>query len=138
MVTESVEKGTPVCIIFLDVDGLKSVNDTYGHDEGDNLIKEVAGIMKNVKKHGEIVMRYGGDEFAIICMRQSEEEVEKLKIRVKEEVNILNKLNDKPYDISISIGSSKLDPKTDNIESAITKADEQLYSIKSARKEKSE
>ena len=128
-----------IYLLMLDIDKFKQINDTYGHIEGDYALIQVAEILAKVcQDNSDFTARYGGDEFAVICMRQCEDEVEKLKIKIKEEVNILNKLNDKPYDISISIGSSKLDPKTDNIESAITKADEQLYSIKSARKEKSE
>ena len=131
----SYKKG--IYLLMLDIDKFKLINDTYGHLEGDYALIQVAEILAKVcQENNDFTARYGGDEFAIICMRQDGDEVEKLKIRVKEEVNILNKLNDKPYDISISIGSSKLDPKTDNLESAIKNADEQLYSIKAAREEK--
>lgn len=126
-----------VYLLMMDIDKFKLINDTYGHIEGDYALIKVAEILAKVcSDNDDFVARYGGDEFAIVCYRKTDEEIDKLKIRIIEELNIANKLSDKPYDILLSIGSAKLSVETDTQESAIMKADEQLYEIKAKREAK--
>ena len=66
IVKEARDRGKPLFVLFLDLDGLKKVNDQYGHDEGDAYIKAMANVLNQVRKHGELLMRYGGDEFVIL------------------------------------------------------------------------
>lgn len=135
MVTESVEKGIPVCIIFLDVDGLKSVNDTYGHDEGDKLIKEVAGIMKNVKKHGEIVMRYGGDEFVLMGTGYDDKMADECINSIENAMVEVNESGAHPFSLEASIGYfiTTLDDK-EKLNSIIEEADREMYKKKYVKK----
>ena len=57
IVKEAQERGKPLFVLFLDLDGLKKVNDQYGHDEGDAYIKAMANVLNQVRKHGELLMR---------------------------------------------------------------------------------
>lgn len=58
--------GSPLCLALLDVDFFKRVNDSYGHDAGDDVLRHVAGIMKNAARGGDLVARFGGEEFVIL------------------------------------------------------------------------
>lgn len=104
ILSECVEKKIPVCVIFMDVDGLKDVNDKYGHDEGDVLIKTIADILKDNKKHGEIIMRYGGDEFVLLAAGYDDEAAGEFVSKVETAMNRFNSTGEKPYDIEASIG----------------------------------
>jgi len=127
-------RNTNVYLLMMDIDRFKLINDTFGHTEGDYALVQVAEILSKVcQPNSDFVARYGGDEFAIVCYRKSVDEVEKIKFRIREELNIFNKLSDRPYDIVLSIGSAQLDVETDTPEQAIKKADEQLYIIKAQR-----
>ena len=55
-------------LIFIDLDGMKQINDLYGHQEGDNALKDTANILKNTFRETDIIARIGGDEFAVFGM----------------------------------------------------------------------
>lgn len=63
----------PLSIIMADLNGLKLVNDTYGHNTGDEMLKTAAGILKKVCRKDDIVARWGGDEFVILLSQTSNE-----------------------------------------------------------------
>ena len=63
---ENLDPLTPVAVISLDVNGLKEVNDNYGHEVGDNLLLNVAGVLSSAMRDSDIVARYGGDEFVML------------------------------------------------------------------------
>lgn len=130
-VLDNKKSGKKLYLLMADIDKFKHINDTYGHVEGDNAIITVAGILADIcSKNNDFVARYGGDEFAIVCYRNNETEVEALKCAVKGAIEHENENGGKPYELSLSIGSSQIFVDKDNHESAISKADEQLYLIK--------
>ncbi len=134
-VNESIREGTPVCVIFLDVDGLKKVNDAYGHDEGDNLIRGVASVLKEVKRHGEIMMRYGGDEFVLLASGYTEDQAHDCIRRIEMGMNKFNSLSDKPYKLEASIGYCiTVLRNRDELNDLIENADHEMYKNKTARK----
>ena len=66
---ESLVTKRPLSLMFIDCDKFKSINDTYGHQAGDHLLKQLAGLIsRNVRKHIDLPFRYGGDEFGVICV----------------------------------------------------------------------
>lgn len=83
--TEEVK--TPMCLILLDIDFFKRVNDTYGHDDGDKVLRYVADIMKNSLRTNDLIVRWGGEEFVIILMHcntyEGAEIAERLRLAVE-------------------------------------------------------
>lgn len=132
---ECIRKKLCAMILFLDVDNLKQVNDTYGHDEGDRFIKAISGILKCCKHHGEIVMRYGGDEFVMLASDVSEEKAEEYRDRILKEMKDYNENQRKPYQMSASIGIYLTKPKHRlGLEEAIEEADRRMYEVKKIKK----
>ena len=123
-------------VIFCDMDGLKSINDTYGHDEGDIAIKAEADILvKNFRKD-DLVARIAGDEFAIICQGISLNDFEPIRQNIENDCEKWSKDNNKPYMLSISMGAQKY-PSKDvgfNLEKLLSLADNSLYKIKKLKK----
>ncbi len=122
-----VEKKQKFCIIFADIDYFKKVNDMYGHDIGDIVIKSVANEMQSMVRESDRVVRWGGEEFLIIVNNCILEPAEKLAERIRigvENLNIQNKLN-----VTISMGIAEIEAEMDIV--FLTKiADEKLYHAK--------
>lgn len=132
---EGVKKESNILIVFMDLDGLKIINDTYGHDEGDNLIKNFADILIGVKRHGEVVMRYGGDEFVIISPDATIEKAEEYVESIKRKLSTFNEEHNLRYLLDASIGYHILSPKDGvNIDAAIEIADRKMYENKKLKK----
>ncbi len=92
----------PFILFYLDLDHFKDVNDTYGHDTGDKLLKEVASRLQHCTRSDDFVFRIGGDEFTIIFNQSSNEFAEKVIERIHSAI-------EKPYvfdDITLNIGTS--------------------------------
>ena len=121
----------PLTVCFVDVNGLKKVNDNYGHLEGDELLKNVAQILQNNIRSADAVARMGGDEFLIIFSNKRIEEVEDVWARIEEKVDEWNRNTDKPYNISLSHGFAQKEFE-DGLTSdeLIEKADSQMYKDK--------
>ncbi len=119
--------------LIMDVDKFKSINDTYGHLEGDNALIKIASLLNSLcEKQNDFVARYGGDEFVIVCRRRNEYEVEALKNEILKTVSQMNEQGELPYNLSLSVGSAKFDTSKSNDE-IFAEADKKLYSIKSER-----
>lgn len=119
--------------LIMDVDKFKSINDTYGHLEGDNALIKIASLLNSLcEKQNDFVARYGGDEFVIVCRRHSVAEIEALKQEILSAVSKLNDEGTLPYKLSLSVGSAKFDTSKSNDE-IFAEADKKLYSIKSER-----
>ncbi len=96
--------------IMLDIDKFKTINDTYGHHEGDNALKTVSEVLFKVFSRGAHIGRFGGDEFCIITdIRDEKKLAEKIEI-VEDELDILNYRREFPYDIEVSMGYMIYDP----------------------------
>ncbi len=91
-------------IAFIDIDGLKLINDKYGHNEGDYTIKSLASILLSSVRDSDVVSRYGGDEFFIILNNCTENLAEKAFSRMNKKLRELEINNPKPYSISFSYG----------------------------------
>ncbi|MEZ0537712.1 diguanylate cyclase [Caldicellulosiruptoraceae bacterium PP1] len=120
---------------FLDVNNLKTVNDTYGHQEGDEMLKIVSKILQEVVRSYDIVFRYGGDEFVIILHKATLNEANIVWNRIQNKINDFNSSTSKPYKISVSHGFSEFDPASNlSLDELIKIADEEMY--KDKRKQK--
>lgn len=123
------QNNTVISIVVCDVDGLKFVNDQFGHHEGDNLLKLSADIIKKCFRTNDKIFRIGGDEFVIILPTLSEETVENICSRVKETIVKYNEENMKmPISISIGYAVNKLD--TIDVAALFKEADDKMYEQK--------
>lgn len=126
---------SPLLLAFLDVDGFKSINDTFGHDEGDQVLKEVASLFKSTLREIDIISRMGGDEFLLIFPDNSLQDASQIKERLNKNLIELNQTLKKPYKIDLSIGFSEYDPdKPLYMDELIRLADEEMYEEKRKKK----
>jgi diguanylate cyclase (GGDEF)-like protein len=77
-------------MLYANVDNLKEINDAYGHEEGDNLLKETANILKSIYRKSDIVARIGGDEFMVFPLETTKEHIEVISSRLKNVINDYN------------------------------------------------
>lgn len=124
------------CLCFMDLDGLKDVNDTYGHDEGDNLITSFVAAIKSSCRGGDILCRWGGDEF-LLCLQNCERaQAIKLISRIEAEFDETRKHESRPYPHKFSYGVIEVKPRSrkTNLDKLIAKADEQMYINKNSKR----
>ena len=126
---------TSILLLYLDLDGLKYINNTFGHKEGDKALKEAAKFFKSTLREVDIICRMGGDEFLLIFPDSSLNDVPLIKERITNKLKELNKNLNNPYKISFSIGLSCYNPSNPlSIEELIKIADENMYEEKKKKK----
>jgi diguanylate cyclase (GGDEF)-like protein/PAS domain S-box-containing protein len=126
---------SPLLLAFLDIDGFKSINDTFGHREGDQVLKEVTGLFKSTLREIDIICRMGGDEFLLIFPDNSLKEAPLIKERLDKDLIKLNQTLKKPYQIDLSIGLSEYDPANPlTMDELIRIADQNMYEEKKKKK----
>jgi diguanylate cyclase (GGDEF)-like protein len=130
-----VSRKIPISIIIADIDGLKKVNDTYGHQKGDEYIKRAADIIADVTRKEDILARIGGDEFAALLPETSKMATKKIIERIKEKLTTNNHKNEIP--LSISIGYSVKEDRNEELEEILKQADAMMYNKKRNKKHSS-
>jgi diguanylate cyclase (GGDEF)-like protein len=130
-------KGRILSLFSIDMDKLKTINDTYGHENGDFAIQTLARAMLKYVKDNGIAARYGGDEFAfaVIGDKKLESEVKNIRLEIEQYADSDPAMTDKPYEVSASLGIAErvIDSNID-IEDMILEADSKMYADKMARK----
>jgi two-component system, cell cycle response regulator len=122
-------------LLFADLDNLKVINDRFGHAEGDRAIKAIASILKETFRTSDIISRIGGDEFIVLAIKTSDDNVSSITNRLVRNIKNYNQEINK-FKLSLSFGVVYLDPKDDiSLEQAIVEADKNLY-IQKQRKMK--
>jgi len=117
-------------VLIADVDGLKKVNDSLGHQAGDGLIRRAAEVIKAALSEGSVAARIGGDEFAVLAPHTTYHEAEALARRIEQSVN--EEFQDLGVSISVGIAGYPRDTLDPTDLRAI--ADRRLYEIKDARR----
>lgn len=122
-------------IVSVDMDGLKQINDTYGHNEGDTAIRALAMLLQQSADEDAIVARFGGDEFivAAVCA-EGEKRAAEFEAKLNRKIDAYNEIAEKPYKISASVGLTVTRPvDTEGIDRLIEIADEIMYRQKETR-----
>lgn len=123
-----------ISIILCDIDNLKFINDSFGHDIGDKIIVEVANILKKLFREEDIIARIGGDEFVILLQNIDENIVKNVIKRIYEEINTYSSKVDS-LSINVSIGYSILKEKDKDPFITYKEADDMMYSVKISKKD---
>jgi len=128
---EAMRDQNSISVCFLDIDGLKQVNDQLGHDAGDNLIMDVVGGIKHCIRRPDFIIRLGGDEFLIAFLHTSASQAEEAWQRIRNEYQRMNTTEQKPYLISASHGISEITPEIKRvIDEVLCEADVKMYAEK--------
>src|SRR5262249_28917320 len=122
---------------FVDLDGLKGINDRLGHEAGDRAIADAGEILRATCRASDVVARLGGDEFVVLANKLETASMEILKGRLDRAVNALNQSPDRDYELAFSVGFATCDPDLPvSVETLLAQADARMYEAKAARKRK--
>lgn len=125
-------------LFFMDLDSLKTINDTYGHEEGDSALKMTSVILRRTFRESDIIARLGGDEFAVL-VSDSDELPEAILQRLKKRTDKENSTGALPYMISMSIGIADYNPSEScSIHDLLSRADRLMYASKREKKQSCE
>ncbi len=116
-------------VFYADMDNLKKINDTYGHDAGDQAIKILADILKRVFRLNDVVGRLSGDEFGVVAPGMVIEHVPLIRKKIDETCKKESKLQKLPYTITVSVGYATLE-KSSMLKQLMAEADVMLYKEK--------
>ena len=119
----------PLSIVMLDVNGLKVINDTFGHQEGDIFLKHLSQILTSLSRQGDILARIGGDEFAILLPSTTSEEAHSFCERIKK-VCQQDKIEPTYLRLNVSLGHATQEGEYKNINSLFKEADRNMYQDK--------
>lgn len=123
-------------VIYLDLDTMKMINDTYGHAEGDLTLVETAILLRSNIRSSDILARFGGDEFVALVIEIDESGTEKMLERINDQFDSFNAQNNRKYSILISYGISHYDPQNPcSLEELMIKADKAMYEQKQSKRQ---
>jgi diguanylate cyclase (GGDEF)-like protein/PAS domain S-box-containing protein len=122
--------GRKLMLLFIDIDGMKSINDTWGHEAGDRALVAATEVLRETFRKSDIVARIGGDEFAVLAVDAMEPPETVLK-RLADRIGSHNARNDQPFDLSLSIGTAVYDASPScSVDELMSRADEAMYEQK--------
>ena len=117
--------------LFLDVDGLKAINDQYGHKEGDMALKDTSNILKETFRSSDVISRIGGDEFVVMAMENIGTTIDKFTSRLKTNLNNYNTKTTRPYRLSFSMGLiPHISGEPCDLDVLLSRADKLMYAQK--------
>ena len=129
----------PAVVFFIDLNGMKLINDTFGHDAGDAALSETAQLLTSAFRESDIVARLGGDEFAILAADCDAEGAATMRGRIDQNVEASNQ-GTRPYAfrLSVSVGTAVFDPLAPReLDALLEAADQAMYEQKRARADSS-
>ena len=126
----------PLLLMFADLDGMKGINDTLGHREGDRALVDTAKILRKTHRDSDIIARLGGDEFTVLAMGNSRRDTTVLAARLQDQVDAHNAMGHRPYRLSISVGIVPYDAESRQpLDELIALADTAMYENKRRKHE---
>jgi len=125
--------GRGIMLIFIDVDGLKVINDSFGHSVGDDALKHTATALRMTFRDSDVIARIGGDEFAVLAIEASGQSEDKIKARLFEHVKSIMAPESR-YSLSLSLGAARFETcKRISIGDLMAQADQAMYEHKRRR-----
>ncbi|GAB7192081.1 hypothetical protein NUM3379_27900 [Kineococcus sp. NUM-3379] len=133
--------GTPLAVLFLDLDGFKAVNDTYGHEVGDALLVEVARRLRDALRAGDTLARLGGDEFVVVCENLhrdpvggvAEDSLAAVVARVRAALRRRVRVQNHDIAVAASLGVATSTGSTEDTDALLRAADAAMYEAKRRR-----
>jgi diguanylate cyclase (GGDEF)-like protein len=128
---------SPISLIMMDIDNFKELNDAYGHQNGDIVLKEMASILKDSSRGGDYVCRYGGEEFSVILTQTGKDQGYVIAERIRERIagHFFPKFSSEEHlKVTVSIGLATFPEDAQTKETLITRADKAMYAAKHSGK----
>ena len=126
--------GQQLLVFFADLDGLKQINDTWGHDEGDHALMDAADLVAQTFRDSDVVGRLGGDEFVVLMADCPADEAQALITRLERNLDALHEKKGRRFRLSISVGVATYDPADPcSIDDLLRRADCAMYEEKRLR-----
>jgi diguanylate cyclase (GGDEF)-like protein len=123
-------------LLYADMDGLKKINDVYGHHEGSKAIVDIAEVLKKTFRESDIIARVGGDEFVIIATDADNRLVQEMLERLEQNLQKVNALGLTPYHLSLSVGVVTVNGSEQrSLEDLLKDADAAMYSNKYSKRQ---
>ncbi len=123
-----------VFMLYADLDNLKHINDTFGHQEGDAALREAALLLGETFRESDIVSRIGGDEFVVMLIKDAEESIASITTRLKNNLASYNAKKDRNYALSLSFGITYYDPAHPiTVEELLARCDKLMYADKAGK-----
>ncbi|PJC71822.1 MAG: hypothetical protein CO013_12595, partial [Syntrophobacterales bacterium CG_4_8_14_3_um_filter_58_8] len=124
----------PLLLTFIDCDGLKWINDTQGHKEGDKALIDTTHILRQTFRESDIIARLGGDEFAILSIDAADLNQGDFSRRLQQHIDAFNAKESRPYKLSLSWGAAIYNPESPlSLDELISAADGLMYAQKKAK-----
>jgi diguanylate cyclase (GGDEF)-like protein len=118
-------------LFFCDMDGLKQINDNFGHLEGDRALVETAHILRDSFRDSDILSRWGGDEFCALAVQATTDGADLISTRLRHKLEQHNSEHGRPYRLALTVGFSHLNSKTSkSLEEVLDQADRNMYEKK--------
>lgn len=125
---------TRLALLFVDLNGMKQINDRFGHEQGDRAICDTAAVLKSVFRSSDIIARLGGDEFVVLMLDLAEAHYGTLQRRLHDALEQHNASAGRPYQLSVSAGIATWHAASmRGVEDLLARADEAMYEQKRAR-----
>ena len=134
LLNRAISENLPLTAFMIDMDGLKMINDTFGHSEGDFAIQVVGQALESTAEEGDLCARFSGDEFYMLTVGLSEKEAKLRAESITSYLHNYNRLSSKKYQITCSCGFASAHPSsgfsTEHIQELFTEADQKMYEEK--------
>ena len=125
----------PICLLYIDMDSLKKINDTFGHAQGDIALNHFAHILTQTFRDSDVIARMGGDEFAVLTIDATEVGLKSIRARLQSNVDTHNLEAARGYALSFSMGIISVDlTSTFTVDALLAQADKAMYEHKKMRK----
>ncbi|MCC7044527.1 MAG: GGDEF domain-containing response regulator [Acidobacteria bacterium] len=127
----------PFLLLFMDLDQLKVINDTFGHAEGNRALVEAADVLRRCFRQSDLLARFGGDEFAALALSSGDADDAVMRARLEGALDAVNVKPDRDYPLSFSVGILTCGPAEEaHIEELLEQADRMMYQEKRLKSER--